>query len=408
MDLLKLIGLELKAIISDKAIAITLFGGVLFYSVLYPLPYLNEVPTKQLIVVVDNDLSSLSREFIRQAEASPKLKVIGIVASLAEAKNAIINGKAHGLLAIPAGFERDLVSGKGVTVAAAGDASYFLVYSTIAEGLIGVSQDLAASLKYQSLLAHGVSPQSASIQISPVSIDAVPAFNLSLGYTPYVVPGLFLLILQQTLLVGTGILGAGQWQKRGYWSELSTGPLLLGRVLAFMLIYTFFASYYVGWCYLVYDAELNATLAEVGLLMLPFLLSSCLAGIALSSLFVRRELPTQAYLISSMPILFVSGFVWPLALIPEPLVAIAQLIPAVPAIMAMLAMNQMGSGFGAILWPYCQLWLMVLGFGVLAWLGVSYRLKHNASASAVMEANAVSIDANVKTNADANVDTDAI
>lgn len=32
----RLILTELKAIISDKAIAVTLFGGVLFYSILYP------------------------------------------------------------------------------------------------------------------------------------------------------------------------------------------------------------------------------------------------------------------------------------------------------------------------------------------------------------------------------------
>ncbi|MBV7315305.1 ABC transporter permease [Shewanella sp. NIFS-20-20] len=378
MRLLQLIGLELKAIISDRAIAITLFGGVIFYSVLYPLPYLHQVPTQQLVVVVDNDLSPLSRELIRQADASPKLKIMATVATLADAKQAIISGKAHGLLGIPKGFERDLLSGQGVTITAAGDASYFLVYSTIAEGLIGVSQEFASGLKYQGLLARGMTAQAAKVHIHPVSIDAVPAFNLSLGYTPYVVPGLFLLILQQTLLVGTGILGAGQWRQQGYWSGLSPGQLLLGRTLAFMLIYSFFASYYVGWCYWGYGAELNASLAEVGLLMLPFLLASCLGGIGLSCLFVRRELPTQAYLISSMPILFVSGFVWPLALIPEPLVWLSQAVPAVPAIMAMLTMNQMGSGFAAIIWPYCQLWLMVLIFGMLAWLGLRYRLKPNA------------------------------
>ena len=38
MNMWRLMLTELKAIISDKAIAVTLFGGVLFYSILYPLP----------------------------------------------------------------------------------------------------------------------------------------------------------------------------------------------------------------------------------------------------------------------------------------------------------------------------------------------------------------------------------
>ncbi|MCF1429014.1 MAG: ABC transporter permease [Shewanella sp.] len=371
-----LVWLDLKAIVSDKAIAITLFGGVLFYSVLYPLPYLHQVPTRQAIVVVDLDRSSLSRELIRDANASPKLEVVGTVGAIPEAQRWITVGRdgvqAHGLLVIPEHFSRDIKLGKGATLAIGGNASYFLVYSTIAEGLVDVGMDFAAELKWQALTAHGSNPVAASMQLSPLDINAVPAFNLSLGYTPYMVPGLFLLILQQTLLVGTGILGAGQWRHQGYWSQVSPLMLLGCRVLAFMLIYGIFSAYYVGWCYYWYGANLTASVTEIGLLMLPFLLASSLAGIALSALFTRRELPTQIYLLSSMPMLFVSGFVWPLVLIPAPLVWLSQVFPVTPAIMGMLKMNQMGASWQQILPYWLQLWLLVVVFMPLAWRGIRY------------------------------------
>jgi ABC-2 type transport system permease protein len=57
-----------------------------------------------------------------------------------------------------------------------------------------------------------------------------------------------------------------------------------------------------------------------------------------------------------MPILFVSGYVWPLALISEPSVLASQVIPPVPAIMGMLELNQLGAGWLAVMPKWLQLW----------------------------------------------------
>ena len=182
-----LVGLELKTIVTDKAIAITLFGGVLFYSVLYPLPYLNEVPTNQAIVVVDLDRSTFSRQLIRDANANPNIQVVATIGAIAQAQDWISRGQAQGMLVVPEGFSRDLQLGKGTTLSIAGDASYFLVYSAIAEGLVEVAMSFATDLKWEALLSRGTNPTAAEIQLHPLDINTVPAFNLSLGYTPYVV-----------------------------------------------------------------------------------------------------------------------------------------------------------------------------------------------------------------------------
>ena len=375
MSFWQLVSAELKAIVADKAIAVTLFGGVLFYSVLYPLPYLHQVPTEQQLVVVDLDRSSLSRRLIRHADASAKVSVIGQVTSISQAQSWIESGRAHGLLVIPEGFRRDLLLGKGVTLSYGGDASYFLIYSAVAEGLVTAGMDAGKQVQLLGMLAKGEAPKQANLSLNSVKINSVPAFNPSLGYTPYVVPGLFLLILHQTLLIGTGILGAGQWRRKGYWRDVSPLQLVCGRISAFMLIYLFFSSFYVGFCFYWYQVSVQASLTLVALWMLPFLLATSAAGIALSSLFVRRDLPTQVLLLVSMPIMFVSGFVWPLALIPEPLIWLSQVIPAVPAIMGMLELNQMGASWTSVMPKWLQLWALFAIFFMLAWYGVTRRLK---------------------------------
>ncbi len=365
---------ELKAIVTDKAIAITLFGGVIFYSVLYPLPYLNEVPTRQQIVVVDGDHSSLSRLVIRHAQASPKLEVVAQVDDLTQAQAAVNSGQAHGYLVIPEGFRRDLLRQRGVTLAYGGDANYFLVYSAILEGLVSVGIDAGKYIQFQGLLARGEAAKQVQRELEPIHLNSVPAFNPSLGYTSYVVPGVLLLVLHQTLLIGTGILGAGQWQRQGYWRSVGLGQLLSARVATFGLIYSLFTAYYIGYCHYWYQVGVQGNLGQVCLFLLPFLLATSLAGIAFSSLFVRRDLPTQVLLLISMPILFVSGFVWPVELIPAPLQAVSQLIPGVVIIKGMLQLNQMGADWQSVAPLWWQLWGLVLFYLLLAYLGLRLRL----------------------------------
>ena len=364
---------EWRALLADKAIVVTLFGGVVFYSVLYPLPYLHQVPTEQTIVVVDQDNSSLSRKLTRHADASAKIHIIAHANSIDEAKQLIQQGNAYGLLVIPEGFRRNLLLGKGATLSYGGDASYFLIYSAVAEGLVAAGMDAGKQVQLMGLLARGENPTLADQNINSVNINAVPVFNPSLGYTPYVVPGLFILILHQTLLIGTGILGAGQWRKKGYWQQVSPMAIFSARMAMFVSLYSVFSSFYIGYCFYAYQVTVLGTLAETALMMLPFLLATTAAGITLSCLFTRRDLPTQIFLLSSMPILFVAGFVWPIALIPEPLVWMSQVIPAIPAINSMLTLNQMGADWSAIMPQWLQMWLMFAVFSGLALVGIKYR-----------------------------------
>lgn len=68
------------------------------------------------------------------ADATPQVKLVARVDSLTQARQWLLTGKASGILHIPRHFYRDLMLGKSVTLSYAGDASYFLVYGTIAEG----------------------------------------------------------------------------------------------------------------------------------------------------------------------------------------------------------------------------------------------------------------------------------
>src|SRR5699024_11563430 len=84
----------------------------------------------------------------------------------------------------------------------------------------------------------------ASTQAVPLRID--PMFNRSEGYGAYVVPAVAILILQQTLLMGTALL-IGTW----YENKKQNATVLgwLGRILAFFLVTCTMACFYYGWVF---------------------------------------------------------------------------------------------------------------------------------------------------------------
>ncbi len=368
----QLLILELKAIFTDRALLLTVFGGVIFYSFLYPLPYSNQLPRNQAVVVVDLDNSSISRKLIRMVDATPEVQVKRYSYSLIEAQQSIVEDGLAGMLVIPRHFYRDLLLDKHPTLSFAGDASYFLVYSKVVTGLATAGGTLAAEIKVQRLLISGQPQVSAKKQYSAMFLNLRPVFNPTTGYINYIVPAVFVLILHQTLLIGTGLLGGAQREitiagNSGYWLEVSSWKLIIVRAFIFLMIYLVLALYYFGFSFEFYGISKLAQPLQIIQLTIPFILATTLMGICISQLIPRRELVTVLVLLSSLPVVFTAGFVWPTSMLPTPLHLLTQIIPATPGIQAFLQLNQMGAEFYQIRPLFLQLWAQVLFYGVLAW-----------------------------------------
>ena len=65
----------------------------------------------------------------------------------------------------------------------------------------------AAQVKVARLLSQGEALPQAAMGWNAVALNVLPVFNPTMGYVNYVVPAVFVLILHQVLLMGTGILG---------------------------------------------------------------------------------------------------------------------------------------------------------------------------------------------------------
>lgn len=357
---------ELKALFTNPVVLLTVFGGVVFYSFLYPLPYTQQTPREQTLSIVNLDKSQASYQLERMVDATPQVKVVQRDSTIEYAKQAFLNRKVSGILVIPEHFYKDLLLGKSPTLAYAGDASYFLVYGTIVEGLSQAGGTLAAKSKVSRLVMEGEPLSLAAQHYSATSINLKPTFNPRMGYVDYVVPAVFVLILQQTMIMAAGLMGGTQKHGNGYWSHTTPLRLILVRSIVLVAVYYLLSMYYFGASFTSHGVNTLASAGHLLLLLLPFLLASCLCGIWLGSVTPRRELVTLVVLISSMPLIFSAGFIWPLEAIPRPIIWISNLFPSTPAIQSFLSLNQMGASWDQISTQWGILWVQVFGWGALA------------------------------------------
>ena len=144
------------------------------------------------------------------------------------------------------------------------------------------------------------------------------------------------------------------------------------RCFIFICIYYVLALYYFGFSFDFYGINLLASPFDLLFLLLPFLLTSCFIGIALGALLPRRELVTLVVLISSMPLIFSAGFIWPLESIPQPIIWLSNLFPSTPAMQAFLSVNQMGASLSQVIEQSKLLWLQSLGWGAVAYFTYSH------------------------------------
>jgi ABC-2 type transport system permease protein len=369
MTLWQLIKTELRSVMTNPVVVLTVFGGVVFYSFLYPLPYAQQTPREQPIAIVNLDGSQTSLTLERMVDATPQVKVVTRLHTIADAKQVFLNREITGFLVIPEHFYKDLLLGSSPTLAYAADASYFLVYGTVVEGLATAGGTLGAEVKVSKMVIDGVPLSMASHDYSAIKLNMKPTFNPTMGYIEYVVPAVFVLILQQTLIMAIGLLTGTQRHGRGYWSQVPTGALLFARTLVFVAIYYLLSAYYFGFSFERLNVNHIANAGELLTLLLPFLLGCCGLGLWLGYLLPRRELVTLVVLVSSMPLIFLAGFIWPVESIPAPLLWFADLSPSTWAIKGFLALNQMGATWQQVAKHWTALWVLtVLWGGVAYWI----------------------------------------
>jgi ABC-2 type transport system permease protein len=377
MNFLQTLRQEFRTVFSDVAIVLTIIGGVILYSFLYPQPYAHESVSYLAVSVVDYDKSDRSRDLIFKLDATPQIIVKREDLSEDDAKAAFIRGDIKAIIVIPLHFKRDISLGKSSTIAVGADSSYFLIYGGILEAAMKSILTEAASIKIAIKLTQNIPLEAAKKEYTPYVLNTINLFNKENSYTQYVIPAVFVLILQQTMLIGLAILGGGVREKayKHYNYDTSTLNIMASRFIIFFSIFFIHLLFYFGFSFEYFGITHLAKITDLLKFSFAFLIASVFFGIFLGSVFTSREIATPAVLFSSLPLVFSAGFVWPLEALPEYLRLISNFIPSTPAIEGFLKLNQMGASFDMILDNYAILLIQATIYAILGYYFINKQRK---------------------------------
>src|ERR1700726_2089333 len=339
---------EWRRVLGARSAFSLLFLAPLVYGIYYPQPYLNQILRKLPIAVVDNDLSDLSRQIVETLDASGALSVAVRARTLAEARAAIDRGKAFAAVEIPAETERDVLKGITAHIPVYADATYLFIFRSTSSGVSAAMVALTSELVSRGARPDGSLVKAKLASSSPADVLLQPIFNPVGGYASYVVPAAFVLILQQTLLIGAAMLTGTALAKGG-------GALagVFGRGIAHLTIYLPALALYLIVLPRIYGFSTLGHLPQLFPLARGFLLSTRFMGQAAAAWFTRPENATILLLATSLPQFFMAGFAWPREAIPDVALAFGRIFPADTAIDGLVRINQLG----ASIWEVAPDWL---------------------------------------------------
>ena len=278
----------LRAALHDTGALLLLVAAPVLYGFFYPWPYAQQAVTRVPVAIVDLDHTSLSRQILRYAEASPRIEVRWIAG---DERAALWRGEIEGYAVIPADLKRHVLRGEAATVVVDGDGAYALLNKAVLYGFAEAVGTVSAGVEIRKLQAAGQSSLQAMASRSPVNAQLVPLFNPTEGYGSYVVPAVALLILQQTLLMGAALL-CGTWADGASpdGPELGVGPVTwAGRVLGLSVFGWIAGLFYLGWVFVWQDFPRGGNPAGALLLLALYAPAVSALGLLLGAWFRDRE-----------------------------------------------------------------------------------------------------------------------
>lgn len=370
---------ELKNVFKDEGVMIFFFLVPFVYPLLYAFIYDNEVVHEAKMVVVDQSNSSLSREFIRKVDATPDVNVVRVCQDMETAKTMLDEKKAYGILLFTSDFSKDLHKGEQTTVSLYCDMSALLFYKAFLLSSMEVSLDMGKEL--QALNHPASTDELQQITVNPIPYESVALFNSQNGFASFLVPAILILVIQQTLILGIGMLGGTAREKNRFHSLVpvsrhfnGTLRIVFGKSLTYVILYTVVCLWALAIVPRLFSLPQVGEPWAIFLFILPYLFACVFFSITLSGFMMTRESPMLVFVFTSVILLFISGVSWPKESIPEFWRIVGYLFPSTPGIQGFIRMNTSGATLSEVANEYHTLWIQAGAYFLTSCLVYRYQI----------------------------------
>jgi len=279
-------------------------------------------------VVVDYDRTVLSRDFLGKFEASPYFKIIDFLPNSAAATDALDHGKTTMALIIPPGWTAQIHADRESPLQVLLDGSD-PNFAGIARTYITTFIDVYNSR----LLRNFLNRQGMEELHTPVEGRIRVWFNEDLESRNFIVPGIIAVIIMIVGAILTSLVIAREYEN-GTMETLRSLPItasefLIGKSIPYFFIGLADVLVAIFMGQVLFGVVMKSSFWLMMLASSLYLMVALALGLLISSITKSQLLANQgAILVTYLPSLLLSNFVFPISNMPKPLQMLTYAVPA--------------------------------------------------------------------------------
>ena len=269
------------------------------------------------MAVYDQDRSVDSRNFIEMLTSSDYFDVVGYINDESQIKKILDVGDAQCVLVFPKDMSRNFYAGREAKIQILVDGVNGNTATIVSNYISAASSAYSQKITQQVLDIKGMK------SYNPIDLEPVFWFNPALLSTLFLIPGLIAMILIITAVIAIS-LSIVREKERGTIEQIHVSPLsaielLLGKTIPYVIIGLFIATMILVAGNILFGVAVNGSFVLLFLTTLLFLFASSNLGIFVSSIADTQQVAFQiATLVSLLPSVILSGFIFPIDSMPLP------------------------------------------------------------------------------------------
>lgn len=379
LDVARVMRRELNLSLTDVGVLLFFIFLPLAYPLVYTLIYNPEVAREIPVAVVDDCRSAQSREFVRMTDATEAIHIIGYATDMAEARRWKDTKDCYGILYIPHDYSRSLGRGEQANVTFYSDMSLLLRYRSMLMSMTNLQLAAGAKIRTETMSSLGMA--GASMSGSPVENVSFMLGDTEQGFASFVIPGIIILILQQSMLLGITLLGGTSYERRlrnGGFDPLairaSATATVIGRMLCYVLIYMPITVYVLHFVPIFFSLPHIGSPLQYFPFIFPMLIATAFLGMTVETIVKEREMSFMVVVFTSVVFLFLSGLTWPRYAMSRLWLAIGDLIPATWGMEGFIRINSNN----ATLYDNSQCYLMMWALAIFYFFTAIWTCRYTA------------------------------
>ncbi len=319
------------------------------------------------MAVYDEEKSATSRDFINAFVTSGYFDYVQMLSSSAEATALLDDARVKCAIIVPNDFSHKIDSNDPVDIQVLVDGSD----SNTATTVVGYVQVIA--LQYsQKLILQKIAKIGKGNYI-PVQLDARIWYNPELKSAKFLVPGLIGFILGITAIIATS-LSIVKEKERNTIEQIDVSPispvqLIIGKMIPYAAISLVAAALTLFAAYVLFGVTIKGSIVLLFFCTLLFVMAALSIGLFVSTIADTQQVAFQlAALLSMLPTMIFSGFMFPIRSMPWWLQVFSNITPAKYYLVILRSIILKGVGLSAF-WP--QVVFLAIFFLLLT--GISVR-----------------------------------